>query len=100
MRAALWRDKFDEERKRATDAQPKVRVAAGQNGWRWRNEKYGGEAGIRTLGRALRPYNGLANRRLQPLGHLTLGGSSEYPYQRSAGLRPTQPAGRMTGASF
>src|SRR5690242_12758314 len=33
--------------------------------------KSGGEAGIRTLGRALRPYNGLANRRLQPLGHLT-----------------------------
>ena len=33
--------------------------------------KAGGEAGIRTLGRALRPYNGLANRRLQPLGHLT-----------------------------
>ena len=31
----------------------------------------GGEAGIRTLGTALRPYNGLANRRLQPLGHLT-----------------------------
>src|SRR5262249_37716985 len=30
-----------------------------------------GEAGIRTLGRAFRPYNGLANRRLQPLGHLT-----------------------------
>ena len=34
--------------------------------------KAGGEAGIRTLGRAFRPYNGLANRRLQPLGHLTL----------------------------
>src|SRR5204862_787825 len=33
--------------------------------------KAGGEAGIRTLGRAFRPYNGLANRRLQPLGHLT-----------------------------
>ena len=31
----------------------------------------GGEAGIRTLGRAFGPYNGLANRRLQPLGHLT-----------------------------
>src|SRR4051794_9890091 len=31
----------------------------------------GGEAGIRTLGTAFRPYNGLANRRLQPLGHLT-----------------------------
>src|SRR5215831_10589002 len=33
--------------------------------------KVGGEAGIRTLGRAFRPYNGLANRLLQPLGHLT-----------------------------
>ena len=31
----------------------------------------GGEAGIRTLGTGLSPYNGLANRRLQPLGHLT-----------------------------
>src|SRR5688500_1321784 len=31
----------------------------------------GGEAGIRTLGRSLSPYNGLANRRLRPLGHLT-----------------------------
>jgi hypothetical protein len=31
-----------------------------------------GEAGIRTLGTAFRPYNGLANRRLQPLGHLTV----------------------------
>jgi hypothetical protein len=36
-----------------------------------RPRKTGGEAGIRTLGRAFRPYNGLANRRLQPLGHLT-----------------------------
>ena len=32
----------------------------------------GGEAGIRTLGTGFSPYNGLANRRLQPLGHLTL----------------------------
>jgi hypothetical protein len=30
-----------------------------------------GEGGIRTLDRALQPYNGLANRRLQPLGHLS-----------------------------
>src|SRR3982074_1514386 len=29
----------------------------------------GGDGGIRTLDRALQPYNGLANRRLQPLGH-------------------------------
>ena len=28
-----------------------------------------GAGGIRTLDRALQPYNGLANRRLQPLGH-------------------------------
>jgi hypothetical protein len=36
------------------------------------SEGNGGEAGIRTLGTAFRPYNGLANRRLQPLGHLTV----------------------------
>ena len=36
--------------------------------------KYGGGAGgIRTLDRALQPYNGLANRRLQPLGHSSVG---------------------------
>jgi hypothetical protein len=32
---------------------------------------FGGEAGIRTLDTGFSPYNGLANRRLQPLGHLT-----------------------------
>ena len=32
----------------------------------------GGERGIRTLGRALRPYGGLANRWLQPLTHLSV----------------------------
>jgi hypothetical protein len=31
----------------------------------------GGEGGIRTPDRVVRPYNGLANRRLQPLGHLS-----------------------------
>ena len=31
----------------------------------------GGAGGIRTLDRALQPYNGLANRRLQPLGHVS-----------------------------
>src|SRR5258707_311968 len=29
----------------------------------------GGAGGIRTLDTAFQPYNGLANRRLQPLGH-------------------------------
>ncbi|MDB5637921.1 MAG: hypothetical protein JWP51_2829, partial [Bradyrhizobium sp.] len=33
-----------------------------------RRAKGGGAGGIRTLDRALQPYNGLANRRLQPLG--------------------------------
>src|SRR6476620_11389106 len=43
----------------------------------WHHERgleTGGEAGIRTLDTAFRPYNGLANRRLQPLGHLTAQG--------------------------
>ena len=35
------------------------------------NNLTGGEAGIRTLDTGLSPYNGLANRRLRPLGHLT-----------------------------
>jgi hypothetical protein len=30
-----------------------------------------GERGIRTPGTGISPYNGLANRRLQPLGHLS-----------------------------
>ena len=34
--------------------------------------KFGGDGGIRTLDRALQPYNGLANRRLQPLGHSSI----------------------------
>ena len=32
----------------------------------------GGAGGIRTLDTALQPYNGLANRRLQPLGHSSI----------------------------
>src|ERR1700730_8638778 len=35
-------------------------------------EPSGGDGGIRTLDRALQPYNGLANRRLQPLGHVSV----------------------------
>ena len=33
--------------------------------------KYGGEGGIRTLGTGVSPYNGLANRRIRPLCHLS-----------------------------
>ena len=41
----------------------------------------GGEGGIRTPGRSFGPYNGLANRRLQPLGHL----SGERPIKLTTG---------------
>ena len=37
------------------------------------NRLNGGERGIRTLDTGVSPYNGLANRRLQPLGHLSGG---------------------------
>src|SRR3954454_5091585 len=37
-----------------------------------------GETGIRTRDTGLTPYNGLANRRLQPLGHL----SSDWNVER------------------
>ncbi len=39
-------------------------------------EDSGGEGGIRTPGRGFGPYNGLANRRIQPLCHLSAGGSA------------------------
>jgi hypothetical protein len=34
-------------------------------------KSYGGEGGIRTPGTRFSAYNGLANRRLKPLGHLS-----------------------------
>src|SRR5579863_2397652 len=37
----------------------------------------GGAGGIRTLDRPLQAYNGLANRRLQPLGHSSM--SADMP---------------------
>jgi hypothetical protein len=39
--------------------------------FQWLSGGLGGDGGIRTLDRALQPYNGLANRRLQPLGHVS-----------------------------
>src|SRR5437879_2458099 len=51
-----------------------------------------GEGGIRTPDKAFRPYNGLANRRLQPLGHL----SPERQRRQSPGLvQPPDPALRL-----
>src|SRR5437773_187591 len=60
--------------KSAVRAPPTCKCPVGEGAKRTRgvmSGKTGGEAGIRTLDTAFRPYNGLANRRLQPLGHLT-----------------------------
>ena len=46
---------------------PRARGMIGQPHFR----KIGGDGGIRTLDTAFQPYNGLANRRLQPLGHVS-----------------------------
>ena len=74
----------------------RARCAQNQN---FRNQAYrqvvkqgrrggsGGDGGIRTLDRALRPYNGLANRRLQPLGHI----SAARRERRAADICPTAP---------
>ena len=52
------------------------------------NLKDGGAGGIRTLDRALQPYNGLANRRLQPLGHSSM--SADMPDARASRKRQIQ----------
>ena len=44
----------------------------------------GGAGGIRTLDRALQPYNGLANRRLQPLGHISVPQTGETHSSRES----------------
>ena len=41
----------------------------------------GGERGIRTLDTGFSPYNGLANRRLQPLGHLSAADCLQFTTQ-------------------
>jgi hypothetical protein len=56
----------------------------------------GGAGGIRTLDRALQPYNGLANRRLQPLGHSSVG--ADMP--DTGASRKRQIAGRRIPAGL
>src|SRR5262249_42077909 len=53
----------------------------------------GGAGGIRTLDTALRPYNGLANRRLQPLGHSSV--AADMP--DDLGLRKAPPGETQSG---
>jgi hypothetical protein len=60
------------------------------------SDKVGGDGGIRTLDRALQPYNGLANRRLQPLGHIS---SAKNPTRDICPTRlPIASAGARTSA--
>src|SRR3989442_14710962 len=55
-------------------------------------ERLHGEGGIRTPDKVLRPYNGLANRRLQPLGHLSRGVIIPAGGSPSKANVPRQPA--------
>ena len=55
----------------------------------------GGEGGIRTLGTGVSPYNGLANRRIRPLCHLS--GVRNLSLSRSA-LRSCPPARTLIAA--
>ena len=58
---------------------------------------FGGAGGIRTLDRALQPYNGLANRRLQPLGHSSI--NADMPDARACRKRQIQIVPRPFGGS-
>src|SRR5436853_1000877 len=44
----------------------------------------GGEGGIRTLGTGVSPYNGLANRRIRPLCHLSGDAEIKFTTVRAA----------------
>src|SRR5215469_2263907 len=74
--------------------------------------KNGGAGGIRTLDTAFQPYNGLANRRLQPLGHSSVPAFGAKPkpvlptilarkaallHQNRGGLKQPWGAPRSTG---
>src|SRR5438094_484644 len=59
--------------------------------------KGGGAGGIRTLDRALQPYNGLANRRLQPLGHSSV--TADMPDAGASRKRQIQVALRPFGGA-
>ena len=56
-----------------------------------------GEKGIRTPGTSCNSYIGLANRRLQPLGHLSFFGISDYRLVRRRSIETGAGAGMMQG---
>src|SRR5688500_20392570 len=53
-----------------------------------------GDGGIRTLDTGLTPYNGLANRRLQPLGHLSRTDKSSGDSGLLTEVRSSRSSGR------
>ena len=57
----------------------------------WTQRRDGGAGGIRTLDRALQPYNGLANRRLQPLGHSSI--RADMPDEANLGKQRRRSVG-------
>src|SRR5438270_690455 len=63
--------------------------------------RYGGERGIRTPDRGVSPYNGLANRRLQPLGHLSvrMRRDADSLYQLFLSLRSKPPQSVHSGCT-
>src|SRR5271170_3712124 len=70
-----WSGRLADDTEKKRDEEPKsVTHVSGINGAHVSGMdpgNIGGDGGIRTLDRALQPYNGLANRRLQPLGHVS-----------------------------
>src|SRR5579862_8961542 len=53
----------------------------------------GGEGGIRTLGTGVSPYNGLANRRIRPLCHLSGGPATSLTWLYGQGLLSNRALG-------
>ena len=61
-------------------------------------ESYGGEGGIRTLGTGISQYNGLANRRIRPLCHLS--GVRSYSLPRVSRVALPLQSQTFTFSSF
>ena len=62
---------FRSHKRKHCDFNGRNRIVCWRKRRKVRRRPIGGEGGIRTPDRGLHPYNGLANRRLQPLGHLS-----------------------------
>ena len=78
------------------DVERKEKAPSDSKGWIQTGPT--GEGGIRTRGTGLIPYNGLANRRLQPLGHLSrIAGRRHRTGRTGVTLRPRQGPVKPSG---